>query len=197
MKGQGIEIRPLRELTGLAMFNEVFFTDAFVPDENVVGEVGDGWRLARTTLANERVQMGGGGTFGTGVEKLLELVNEAGQADDTAVLDGLGSLIAEAQSLALLGIRATTRAVEGVQPGAESSVRKLISGEHDQRLAEFGLALVGPEGAANEGSAGHWFGSLLVSRLLTIAGGTSEVQRNIIAERLLGLPRDPDPPVKR
>jgi alkylation response protein AidB-like acyl-CoA dehydrogenase len=185
-------VRPLRELTGEAMFNEVFLSDVFVPDDCVVGAVHDGWRLARTTLANERVSMSSGSSFGGGVENFLQLV--AGRPDagaDPVVLDRVGALVAEAQSLSLLGLRTALRALSGVDPGPESSVRKLLGVEHEQRTQELGLVVLGGDGATTEGDAAAWTFGFLANRCLTIAGGTSEVQRNVIAERLLGLPRDP------
>jgi alkylation response protein AidB-like acyl-CoA dehydrogenase len=194
MRSEGIEIRPLREITGDALFNEVFFTDVFVPDDCVVGLVNDGWRLARTTLANERVSMSSGATFGFGVEMILGYV--AGRPhlkDDAVTLDSIGKLLVEAQSIALLGERTTLRSVSGVDPGPEASVRKLLGAEHEQRVQEFGLVLLGASGATTEQDAGIWSRGFLSTRCLTIAGGTSEVQRNVIGERLLGLPRDPEP----
>ncbi len=210
MHTEGIEVRPLREITGAAMFNEVFFTDVFVPDDCVVGQVNGGWRLARTTLANERVSMAAGATWGFGIEGILKGIKAAGPEDpagpddtavledtavseDTVVLDGVGSLLAEAQSLALLGARTTLRSVSGVEPGPEASVRKLLGAEHEQRLQEFGLVQLGARSATTEGDAGRWSQGFLSARCLTIAGGTSEVQRNVIGERILGLPRDPEP----
>jgi alkylation response protein AidB-like acyl-CoA dehydrogenase len=109
------------------------------------------------------------------------------------VLDQLGSLVAEAQSLAVLGLRATLRSLTGVEPGSESSVGKLLAAEFEQRVQEFGLDLLGPDGATTVGEAATWARGVLHSKCLTIAGGTSEVQRNVIGERLLGLPRDPEP----
>jgi alkylation response protein AidB-like acyl-CoA dehydrogenase len=195
MKSPGIEIRPLRELTGFAMFNEVFFTDVFVPDDCVVGEVDGGWPLARTTLANERVAMSSGSSFGGGVEALLDAVStlrRQGRFDDDPVtLDAIGAVVADAQSVAVLGLRTTYRSVSGARPGPEASVRKLLGVEHDQRTQELGLSLLGPDGATTVGDAGQWTFGFLANRCLTIAGGTSEVQRNVIAERILGLPRDP------
>jgi alkylation response protein AidB-like acyl-CoA dehydrogenase len=191
MHTPGIDIRPLRELTGQAMFNEVFLDDVFVPDDCVVGEVDGGWALARTTLANERVAMGSGASFGGGVEALLLLLQSA--EPDPVILDRVGGLVAEAHSVALLGQRSTERAVSGRGPGPEASVRKLLSAEHDQRTQEFGLGLLGGDGVTVEGAAQQWAYGFLANRCLTIAGGTSEVQRNVIAERLLGLPRDPEP----
>jgi alkylation response protein AidB-like acyl-CoA dehydrogenase len=193
MHSPGIEVRPLREITGDALFNEVFFDAVFVPDDCVVGDVGGGWRLARTTLANERVSMSSGATFGFGIEWILGSVSGTAAGDDAAVLGKLGALIAEAQSVALLGARTTLRSVSGVEPGPEASVRKLLGAEHEQRVQELGLVLLGPGGATTEGEAGRWSRGFLSTRCLTIAGGTSEVQRNVIGERILGLPRDPEP----
>src|SRR6202035_2194378 len=107
------------------------------------------------------------------------------------VLDRLGALLAEAQSVALLGARSTLRSVSGVEPGPEASVQKLLGGDHEQRVQELGLGLRGAEGATTEDDAGRWSRGFLSTRCLTIAGGTSEVQRNVIGERILGLPRDP------
>jgi alkylation response protein AidB-like acyl-CoA dehydrogenase len=194
MKTPGIDVRPLRELTGLAMFNEVFLNDVVVPDDCVVGEVGDGWRLARTTLANERVQMGTGSSFGRGVESLVKKVGGSPFATDPVVVDAIGDLVAEGQSLAVLTLRTTLRALSGAEPGSESSLKKLLGVEHDQRVQEYGLQLLGPAGATTDGEAAMWTSAFLATRCLTIAGGTSEVQRNVIAERLLGLPRDADGP---
>ncbi len=196
MRTPGIDIRPLREMTGLEMFNEVFLDDVFVPDDCAIGEVDGGWPLARTTLANERVSMGRGSSFGGGLEALLRLVGERVadgrlDADDPLLLDQLGGLVAEAHSVAMLGLRTTVRSVSGARPGPEASVRKLLGVEHDQRTQELGLGLLGPEGATTVGDAGQWTFGFLANRCLTIAGGTSEIQRNVIAERLLGLPRDP------
>ena len=193
MRSEGLDIRPLRELTGVAWFNEIFLADVFVPDDCVVGPVDGGWPLARNTLANERVSMGSGSSFGYGVEALLGLVAGSPATTDSLALDTLGGLLAEAQSLALLGYRGTARSVSGADPDpAESSVRKLLGVEHEQRVQEYGLELLGPAAATTvEGDPAMWTNGFLANRCLTIAGGTSEVQRNLIAERVLGLPRDP------
>ena len=197
MATPGLDIRPLREMTGMAMFNEVFFDDVLVPDDCLVGEVDGGWPLARTTLANERVSMGSGSSFGGGIEALMALVAErlatGALTADGLLLDDLGGLVAEAHSLAVMGLRTTVRSVTGAAPGSEASVRKLLGVEHDQRTQELGLALLGPEGATTVGAAAQWTFGFLANRCLTIAGGTSEIQRNVIGERLLGLPRDPEP----
>jgi alkylation response protein AidB-like acyl-CoA dehydrogenase len=160
--------------------------------------VNGGWPLARTTLANERVSMGSGSSFGGGIEALVALVAErvasgALGAGDPLLLDRLGALVSEAHAVAAIGLRATARSLSGASPGPEASVRKLLGVEHDQRTQELGLLLLGPEGATTVGAAGQWTFGFLANRCLTIAGGTSEIQRNVIGERLLGLPRDPEP----
>jgi alkylation response protein AidB-like acyl-CoA dehydrogenase len=189
MTSDGIDIRPLKEITGAEMFNEVFLSDVFVSDDCVVGEVDDGWRVGRTTLANERVSMGSGASFGVGIEGVLALVGD--RSGDPHVRQVVGRLVAEEHALAVLGLRMTLRALSGAEPGPESSVRKLLGVEHDQRVQEVGFSLLAAEGAFGDGDGGTWSGGFLLNRCLTIAGGTSEVQRNVIAERLLGLPRDP------
>jgi alkylation response protein AidB-like acyl-CoA dehydrogenase len=193
MTSPGIEVRPLREITGDALFNEVFFDGCFVPDDCVVGEVNGGWKLARTTLANERVSLSTDSAFGGALEGVLSRVTGDPALQDPVTLDRLGRLLGEAQSLAQLGMRATLRSVGGLQPGPESSVRKLLGAEFEQRVHEFGLDLAGPDGAVATGDAAASAHGVLHSKCLTIAGGTSEVQRNVIGERLLGLPRDPEP----
>jgi alkylation response protein AidB-like acyl-CoA dehydrogenase len=193
MDSPGFDIRPLRELTGAAMFNEVFLDSVFVPDDCVIGEAGDGWRMARMTLANERVSMSSGSTFGFGIESLLRLADKLGDSVTPSVEARLGALLAEAQSLSLMTHRSTLLSLAGSDPGSGASLRKLLGAEHEQRVQELGLFMLGPDGASLEGRSGRWFQGLLATRCLTIAGGTSEVQRNVIAERVLGLPRDPEP----
>ncbi len=193
MKAPGIEIRPLRELTGAAMFNEVFLTDVVVGDDCVIGRPGQGWAVGRTTLANERVSMSSGSTFGAGAESVLRRLGRLGDEAPPGALVALGALLAEAQSIRLMGHRAGLRSLSGLDPGSGASVRKLLGAEHEQRVQEMGLSLYGAEGATLEGSAARWSQGFLATRCLTIAGGTSEVQRNVIAERLLGQPRDPEP----
>jgi len=193
MHSEGLDIRPLRELTGAALFNEVFLDDVFVPDDCVIGAVNSGWAAARMTLANERISMSSGSTYGIGVESLLKLADREGDAVSPSQVVTLGSLLAEAQSIGLMAHRSTLLALAGSDPGAGAGLRKLLGAEHEQRLQEFGLELLGPEGATVEGRSERWIQGLLFTRCLTIAGGTSEVQRNVIAERILGLPRDPEP----
>jgi alkylation response protein AidB-like acyl-CoA dehydrogenase len=193
MRSSGLDVRPLREITGDAMFNEVFIDDLFVPDDCVIGGEGDGWRMARATLANERVSMSSGSTFGIGVESLLHLAQRQTGPLSAGTRLELASLLVEAQSLGLMAHRSTLRTLAGMDPGPGTSVRKLLGAEHEQRVQEMGLVMFGAEGAALDGYAKRWAHGFLVTRCLTIAGGTSEIQRNVIAERLLGLPRDPEP----
>jgi len=193
MHAEGIDIRPLRELTGAALFNEVFLTDVFVPDDALIGSRGDGWRIARTTLSNERVSMSSGASFGHGVESLLRAIARRDPGAAPVPAGALGHLLVEAQSLALLGLRSTLRTLSRVDPGSGSSVRKLLGVEHEQRVQEMGMALYGADGAVLDGDAQRWEEGFLATRCLTIAGGTSEVQRNVIAERMLGQPRDAEP----
>jgi alkylation response protein AidB-like acyl-CoA dehydrogenase len=191
MRSDGIDVRPLRELTGRAMFNEVFLDDVFVPDSCVVGAPGDGWRLARTTLANERVALSTGWTQGAGVAELIALLQHRGRRPDAAIRSELGALVCQEQAFALLGLRSTLRRLSGIEPGPTSSARKLLGIRHAQRVAEYGWSLLGADGAIADGPAAEWPQRMLATRAMSIAGGTTEVQLNIIAERLLGLPRDP------
>ncbi|MGI5198538.1 acyl-CoA dehydrogenase [Streptomyces sp. CA-288835] len=180
----GIDVRPLKEITGESLFNEVYFDDVLLPADAVVGSVDDGWKVARNTLGNERVHMADQLTFGTGIEALL-----ARDLDD-AVRLRLGTLITEAHALACIGLRTTMQQVSGIEPGAGASVRKLIQTTHQQKTAELALELLGPEGALYEAAGKRAVHSFLLSRCLTIAGGTTQVQLNVVAERILGLPRD-------
>ncbi len=193
MSSSGLDIRPLRELTGAAMFNEVFLDEVFVPDDCVIGEVNNGWAAARMTLANERISMSSGSTYGIGVESLLKLADRRGDAISPGTVVRLGGLLAEAQSIRLMTHRSTLLALAGSDPGPGAGLRKLLGAEHEQRVQELGLSMLGAEGATTEGRSERWIQGLLFTRCLTIAGGTSEVQRNVIAERILGLPRDPEP----
>ncbi|OBI34417.1 acyl-CoA dehydrogenase [Mycobacterium sp. E2238] len=183
MKSPGIEIRPLREITGDSLFNEVFLDNVFVPDEMVVGEVNDGWRLARTTLANERVAMATGTALGNPMEELLKVLAESDL--DAAQQDRLGRLIVIAQTGALLDQRIAQLAVGGQDPGAQSSVRKLIGVRYRQALAEYMMDVSEGGGLVRN----HAVYDFLNTRCLTIAGGTEQILLTVAAERLLGLPR--------
>ena len=182
----GVEVRPLREITGDALFNEVFLDDVFVPDSDVVGEVSAGWTVARTTLGNERISIGGG-TLGSAVE-LLPVFSRYAPAD-TGLRRELGALLADEQAMRAINLRRVARAVAGAQPGAEGSVTKLLASVLGQRGGELAMRVLGPAGV--DGSEPRWTAGYLLGRSLTIAGGTTEIGKNIIAERLLGLPRDP------
>jgi alkylation response protein AidB-like acyl-CoA dehydrogenase len=188
LQSPGVEVRPLREITGESLFNEVFFDDVFVPDVDVVGEVNDGWRVARTTLGNERVTIGGGSREGLSAYELLELAGRHG-ADDAEIRRAIARLVVEEQAMRLINLRQVTRAVVGSGPGPEGNVTKLLSAEHAQRVTELAMRIAGT--AAAVGNEERISFEYLFDRCLSIAGGTSEITRNVIAERILGLPRDP------
>jgi alkylation response protein AidB-like acyl-CoA dehydrogenase len=188
MKAAGVQVRPLREITGEALFNEVFFDDVFIPDSDVVGEVDNGWAVARATLGNERVTIGGGSREGLAATELTELAEQFAPGDGAAIV-AVGALIAEEQAMRLLNLRAVARALASTGPGPEGNVTKLLSAEHAQRVTEEGMRIAGP--AAVVGETPELTFEYLFDRCLTIAGGTSEITRNVIAERILGLPRDP------
>ncbi|WP_077080047.1 acyl-CoA dehydrogenase [Mycobacterium numidiamassiliense] len=186
----GVSVRPLRELTGDALFNEVFFDDVFVPDADVVGEEGRGWAVARATLGNERVSIAGGaGIPGLSPDDVVKLLDSAPAETAAALVGRTGEVIAESHTLRLLNLRRASRAILGAAPGPEANVAKLLTAESAQHQTELGMELSGT--AAVVGAAPELTGAYLYSRCLTIAGGTSEIMRNTIAERLLGLPRDP------
>lgn len=199
-----VEIRPLREITGEALFNEVFFDEVFVADDDVVGEVNNGWRVAMATLGNERVSIGGGSVTMV-AEDLLPLLARHHAGSDRFAGD-VGELLIEAYAMAAVNLRQAARAVFESGPGIEGNIAKLFGAEHAQRVAELALRIAGPalltgsSGSQAVGddplgrkAAGTVVHDYLFSRCLTIAGGTSEVLRNLIAERILGLPRDPVP----
>jgi alkylation response protein AidB-like acyl-CoA dehydrogenase len=190
MTSPGVQVRPLREMTGDALFNEVFLDQVFVPDDLVVGGVNQGWRVARTTLANERVSLSQSWTFGCGNPELIEAVHGLGTGAGQAVLERAGRLVAEGHAIDLLGMRVTLKQLSGTEPGATGSVRKLLGMRHAQRVAEECWSLTGPEGAVG---GTRWSRAVLFTRALTIGGGTTDIQLNIIGERILGLPRDPAP----
>jgi len=191
LHAEGVEVRPLRQITGHSHFNEVFFDGVFVSDDDVVGPVDQGWTVARNTLGNERVSIGGGSEGGTaGGPDLLELIGKFA-LDDPGVIREVGAALAETESIALMNLRGVIRAVEGSEPGAEANVTKLLGSEVAQRKSALAARIVGPAAAVREGDTrrvGTWLMAMMGA---TIGGGTSEIIRNQIAERLLGLPRDP------
>jgi hypothetical protein len=190
MKSEGLDIRPLREMTGRAMFNEVFLDGVFVPDDRVLGKPGEGWRVARATLAAERVAMGRGSSFGEEVESLLARVHAAGLTADRRVLEQLGGLVSGALGGSLLDFRLALAQLSGTDDGDLAAVRKLLGVAHRQNVAETTLALCGPEGAASDGAAADPVYEFLLSRCLSIAGGTTQILLSVVAERVLGLPRE-------
>ncbi|KAB7752286.1 acyl-CoA dehydrogenase [Mycolicibacterium mucogenicum] len=183
MSSPGIDIRPLREITGEALFNEVFLDDLFVPDDCVIGPVDGGWALARTTLANERVAMAAGGALDKGMEHLLDVLGD--RELDAAESERLGALIVAAQVGSLLDQLTAQMAVGGHDPGAPSSVRKLIGVRYRQTLAE--TIMDAHDGSGIEDSPDVRY--FLNTRCLSIAGGTEQILLTVAGERLLGLPR--------
>jgi alkylation response protein AidB-like acyl-CoA dehydrogenase len=186
-RSPGLEIRPLREANGSYLFNEVFFSDVFVPDDLLVGQPGDGWRLARTTLGNERVKMGTG--LSGRPPRLAALAEAAGADHDPAVLAGLARLVARQGAQEALGARALIRRLSGLQPGAEGSVLKLTAAANALDASRTVLGWHGPEAAAIDGPGGAAALKYLSVPATLIGGGTAEIQLNVIGERVLGLPR--------
>jgi 3-oxochol-4-en-24-oyl-CoA dehydrogenase len=191
MQDPGVEVRPLRQMTGGSEFNEVFFNDVFVPDEDVVGAPNSGWTVARATLGNERVSIGGGGSSYQGLAtRLVELAQQ--NADRLAGAEvRVGHYLAEDHALRLLNLRRAARSVEGAGPGPEGNVTKLKLAEHMVEGGAISAALLGPEVALTDGPGALVGRMIMGARGMAIAGGTSEVTRNQIAERILGMPRDP------
>ena len=188
----GLEIRPLREMTGNEMFNEVFFDGVFVPDEMVVGPVGGGWKAARNTLANERVAMSSGSAMGVGCRAGPgRCGGQPRRGRPRRPRPARRRWSPRARCWACSGFRTTLAQLSGTEPGASSSVRKLVGGHHARACADMALELLGPAGIVAAGPAQKASFMFLQSQCLTIAGGTTNVQLNVIAERLLGLPRDP------
>ncbi|AFC42708.1 acyl-CoA dehydrogenase [Mycobacterium intracellulare] len=184
-----VRIRPLTEITGETLFNEVFFDDVFVPDRDVVGAVNDGWSVAMAAFGNERVSIGGGSVTMT-AEALIDLL-ERHRPGDSGVAREVGALLIESYTLATLNLRQAARAVFDAGAGIEGNIAKLFGAEHAQRVAELALRIA--DRAILVGEEPEVVHDYLFSRCLTIAGGTSEIVRNLIAERILGLPRDPAP----
>lgn len=196
MKSEGVQVKPLRELTGKEFFNTVYLDDVFVPDELVLGEVNRGWEVSRNTLTAERVSIGGSdSTFLPTLGEFVDFVRDyrfEGQFDQVA-RHRAGQLIAEGHATKLLNLRSTLLTLAGGDPMAPAAISKLLSMRTGQGYAEFAVSSFGTDAVIGDAERlpGKWGEYLLASRATTIYGGTSEVQLNIIAERLLGLPRDP------
>ncbi|MEE3751510.1 acyl-CoA dehydrogenase [Mycobacterium intracellulare] len=192
MKSEGVDVKPLRELTGNAMFNTVYIDDVFVPDECVLGEVNRGWEVSRNTLTAERVSIGSSeANFLATLSQFVEFVRD-GQFDQVA-RHRAGQLIAEGHAAKVLNLRSTLLTLAGGDAMPSAAISKLLSMRTGQGYAEFAVSSFGTDAAVGDTDQlpGKWGEYLLASRATTIYGGTSEVQLNIIAERLLGLPRDP------
>jgi alkylation response protein AidB-like acyl-CoA dehydrogenase len=198
---QGIEVRPIRQITGQAEFNEVFFDSVRVPLTNVLGPLHGGWTVAKSTLGFERV----GQSRTHRIERRLAILVRMAQEEnaltrngfsDSYVADRIVGFAAQVEALRQISAQATAAGVRGVTPGPEASVAKLLTSEVDQAMANFGLDLAGPAGTLERGSMGaskngNVAQSYLLMRAATFGAGTSEIQRNVIGEKLLGLPRDP------
>jgi alkylation response protein AidB-like acyl-CoA dehydrogenase len=199
MQTPGVTVRPLVQMTGTHEFNEVFFEGARIPAANLVGTLHDGWRLAKVTLGNERVSLSGDGALwgrGPTAHDLLDLVRRAGGTTDARMRQQLAGLYIEARVLELIRMRTLMARLRGLEPGPEASVRKALSDPHGQHVMRLAAQLGGTDALLGEwgplGSAPDmWAYGFLYSCALTIGGGTTEVQHDILGERVLGLPREP------
>ncbi len=200
MQDPGVEVRPLRQMTGDAEFNEVYMTQARIPDSHRLGDVGQGWSVAMTTLMNERSAIGGGSAMeDTGpIAQAVQLWRSRPELRTPVLRDRLAALHERAEAIRLTGVRLRKGLGSG-GPGAEGSIGKLVNAELNQEIYEFCIDLLGPEGAlygsydmSDEAAAASLplQRQFLRSRANTIEGGTSEVLRNVVAERMLGLPGD-------
>jgi alkylation response protein AidB-like acyl-CoA dehydrogenase len=194
MKSPGVEVRPIRQITGDAEFNEVFLHDVRVPVENRLGAEGQGWEIVTSALVNERTGIAGSVRFDQSLERIVTLARRRGCAGDPLWRQRLADLAVKARVTKSFGLRAMTDQLHGRINPHMSAAMKLFTTELVQRFSETGADLLGPYGALWEGSGrtpdnGRWAYQFLYDRSMTIAGGTSEVQRNIVAQRVLGLPR--------
>ncbi len=191
MSAPGVDVRPLRMISGGSEFNEVFFDDVFVPDEDVVGEPNSGWTVARATLGNERVSIGGGsGIAGVNPSVLIALLGEHPDRLAGAKIR-VGNFLADDHAIRLLNLRRAVRSISGGGPGPEGNITKLKLAEHIGEYAAISCGLLGSDVALLDGPAAIASMTAMGARAMAIAGGTSEVTRNQIAERILGMPRDP------
>ncbi len=188
MEQEGVEVRPLVQITGEAEFNEVFFNEAFVPDENVIGGVGNGWMVAITTLMNERAGLGASAAVGISndLDALVEMINQRGLGSDPMLRQRIAKLKMGSEALRLGALRSLSSQIKTGIPGPEGSVLKWQWGSINQELTELATDALGSEGLESEQ---EWTYKMLRSRANSIEGGTTEVLKNIIAERVLGLPK--------
>jgi alkylation response protein AidB-like acyl-CoA dehydrogenase len=200
MKAPGVEVRPLKQITGDAEFNEVFFTDVHIPDSMRLGPEGEGWGVATTTLMNERAALSGAGSVsdenvgGGAIDVIVAAAQENGTSRDVVIRQRLAQAIIEGRVIKMTNLRATAARKAGHQPGPEGSITKLFQAEYNRRLQNLAVDILGAEGMAwspaDQRTAATVRG-FLRSRANTIEGGTSEIMRNILGERVLGLPKEP------
>jgi alkylation response protein AidB-like acyl-CoA dehydrogenase len=188
MEQDEIEVRPLRQITGEAEFNEIFLEDAVVPDENLVGGEGNGWNVAITTLMHERAGLGAASAISLRreLDELIALINERGLADDPVIRQRIAELKIGVEALRLGALRALTQQMKVGIPGPEGSVAKWQWAMLNQKLTELAVDVLGPDALRPDS---EWAYRFLRARANSIEGGTTEVMKNIIAERVLGLPR--------
>jgi alkylation response protein AidB-like acyl-CoA dehydrogenase len=188
MRQPGVEVRPLRQATGDSEFNEIFFDGAFIPDENVIGQPGEGWKVAITTLMFERAGLAAASALGIRLhlDELAALARDRGRAHDAVLRRRFAELVVAAETMRLNGYRGLSRVIEHGVPGPEGSLTKIQWGQINQQLSELAYDVLGADGIEVDSV---WTRRLLRARANSIEGGTSEIQRNIIAERVLGLPR--------
>jgi alkylation response protein AidB-like acyl-CoA dehydrogenase len=194
MRTPGIDVRPLRQITGAAHFNEVFLTDVRIPHENVLGQVDAGWGPILTTLANERTLIGSSGGGAAGFDDLVGLARRFGVASDPVIRQELARHWSYLQTIRFMGYRVQTAASKGVAPGPESSVLKLASSRKLAHGGDLVEAIQGPAGMLHGDDAvagGFWQNQFLNQWQSRIGGGTEQVQRNIVGENVLGLPSEP------
>jgi alkylation response protein AidB-like acyl-CoA dehydrogenase len=195
MHAPGVEVRPLRQMTGGASFNEVFFTEVRVPDDHRLGDVDQGWSVALTTLMNERAAIGGGGAgVGTmGTARLIEMLRYLGKDKDPVLRQQLADVYINGQVARYTNLRAMEKIKAGQLPGPEMSIGKLTLTQNMQRIQKFVCDALGPRITADTGEWGTfaWAEFVLGVPGMRVAGGTDEVMRNIVGERVLGLPKEP------
>jgi alkylation response protein AidB-like acyl-CoA dehydrogenase len=204
MHSPGVEIRPLREMTGTSDFSEVFMKDVRIPKANLIGAQGDGWRVAQTSLVTERSGVGAAGTGAGGREPVQELVLVAAEhkrfgrpaIEDGAVRQAIGSFAARSRIQRALGYRVATKAAKGQFDAWDAPLTKIWFSELNLEMAEYAMSLQGARAAVVEGDPlswgdGKWQDAFMYARAWTIAGGSNEIMRTLIAERGLGLPKEP------
>jgi alkylation response protein AidB-like acyl-CoA dehydrogenase len=195
MHATGVEVRPLRQMTGGASFNEVFFTDVRVPDDHRLGDVNEGWTVALTTLMNERAAIGGGGGGAgiVGTQRLIEMAKKMGKNNDPIVRQALAEIYANGAIARYTNMRAMAKIKAGQLPGPEMSMGKLSLTNNLRRISSFVSLVLGPRLVADSGEWGTfaWSEFVLGQPGMSIAGGTDEILKNIVGERVLGLPKEP------